>query len=66
MKNKCPICETNYYEIDKCGSVCSHHQDWIITICECCGEACFSDCPGMCFDCLNLDDFDYADLISKE
>jgi len=66
MNHNCPICLENYYDIEKCGNVCSQHQDWVITICECCEKACFSDVPGICFNCLEFDDFDYADLIAKE
>ena len=66
METNCPICNKEYKAINKSFEVCDKHQNWIVTICEICKLVCFSDCIGVCPECMILDDLENADYFAKK
>lgn len=57
MTKLCPICNGIYKLVnDNSYLVCQNHQNWLVTVCEICKTPCFSDCVGVCPDCLSIND----------
>lgn len=48
----CPICTKTYGETERSLEVCEKHEQWFVTVCSACGQAKFSDCRGICPDCM--------------
>ena len=64
----CPICNQDYYNLSLSYWVCAKHQNWIVTVCDRCGQPSFSDCAGACMNpnCDEDDKIEYANYQSTE
>lgn len=51
---RCPICVEKYYQLTSAGRVCNEHQEWLVTRCQECHRACFSQTAGLCIECENM------------
>jgi hypothetical protein len=55
MKRPCPVCSRHFFDVGRSEDVCEKHQNWLVTVCDTCREACFSDCVGECAKCARGD-----------
>lgn len=48
---RCPICNSEYYNLKASEDVCVYHQKYLVTKCELCGKTGYSDSAGLCMNC---------------